>query len=316
MAQSLGPVLARLVARQDLELHFVTQSTYVDLLDGLGFASVIAFDRRGGWPAWRRLRAAMREVRADLAVDLQGNWKSALVTSVSGARRRVGAAGSHRQAPASGFLLERIDVGGSRHPAHVATCLLQAVLGLKAASTTTSPRPHLRATSAEVARIDARLMDLGLSPGQPVDVLVLAPQGDNRAWPVQYMERHAQLADHPVLWIQGPAEKSEALPASARVLVQREGEVRDLIALGCRVAESGGRVFGPDVGSTHVMSACRAETHALFGPQDPLLTAPRGAYIVVRNTPPDCMPCRSRACVNAGGPICMEFDALDSHRIG
>lgn len=315
LCQSLGAVQALQSEQPDLELHFVTQTSNVPLLEELGFASVIALDRYGGRRARRDVRRAMRSLQADLAIDLQGNWKSALITRASGAVRRVGAAGSHRQAPASGLLLERIAIEGPRHPAHVATCLLRELLGLKVTSTPTSPRPQLCATDAELAGVDGRLTHLGIEPGRPFDVLVVARHDDNRAWPREYMERQMDRTHGSVLWLLGPAEAAEPLPAGASALVQRAGETRELVALGRRVALSGGRVFGPDVGTTHVMAACGAETYAFFGPQDPERTAPPGAFIVVRSDPPSCVPCQSRRCANPAGPICMEFDASDAHRI-
>lgn len=315
LCQSLGAVQALQAEQPDLELHFVTQESNVALLDGLGFASVIGFDRHGGRRARRALRRTMRSLQADLAIDLQGNWKSALVTRMSGARACVGAAGSHRQAPMSGILLRRVAISGPRHPAHVATCLLRELLGLTVDSTPSSPRPRLCATEAELRDLDARLGELEISPVRPFDVMVVAGDGDNRAWPIENMARHAAKEPGPVLWLRGPAEASVSLPPEAVVLSPGEAGLRELVALGCRLADTGGRAFGPDVGTTHVLAACGVETYALFGPQDPLRTGPPGAYIVVRNDPPACMPCRSRRCANPLGPVCMAFDVDQGQRI-
>ncbi len=312
VCQSLGAVQALQAQRPELQLHFVTQISNVGLVENLGFASVIPFDRRGGWRARRQVFRAMRQVDAELAIDLQGNWKSAWITRRSGARRCYGAAGSHRQAPMSALLLRRVTVRGPRHPAHVAAVLLQQLLGLELPEAEQGGvliEPRLRVESAELQGIDAQLGQLGIVAGRPFDVFVLARQDDVRAWPIAEMKRQAAASPHPVLWLQGPAEAAEVLPPGIKLLSQQKGGVRELIALGARVALSGGRVFGPDVGGTHVLAACGAETYALFGPQDPEHTGPPGAHILVRNGAPACQPCRSRCCANPLGPVCMAFGA-------
>ena len=310
LCQSLGAMQALQEQCPDLELHVVTQTSNQALLDGLGFTSVIPFDRHGGWRGLRDVRQAMRRVDADVAVDLQGNWKSALITRMSGAGRRVGAAAGHRQAPASGWLLERLGIEGPKHPAHVAAGLLSEISGQAASPTTWGRRASLRATELELARVDGQLIGLGLDPQRPIDVLVVARPDDNRAWPIPAMQRQASATSAQVLWLRGPAESAVELPPGVLALTHEPGSLRDLVALGCRIAGRQGRVFGPDVGGTHVLAACGAQTHALFGPQDPERTGPPGAHILVHPNPPNCMPCRSRGCAHPKGPVCMEFDAV------
>lgn len=309
LCQSLGAMQALQEERPDLELHVVTQNSNTALLDGLGFTSVIPFDRHGGWRGLRDVRQAMRRVDADVAVDLQGNWKSAIITRMSGAGRRVGAASSHRQDPLSGCLLERFGIDGPKHPAHVATCLLSEISGQKPSPTALGRRALLRATEAELRRVDGQLIDLGLDPQRPIDVLVVARPEDNRAWPIQAMQQQASVTSAQVLWLKGPAESTVELPPGALAMTHEANSLRDLVSLGCRIAGREGRVFGPDVGGTHVLAACGVQTHAFFGPQDPERTGPLGAHILVHPDPPSCMPCRSRSCSHPKGPVCMEFGA-------
>ncbi|MCA8958221.1 MAG: glycosyltransferase family 9 protein [Planctomycetes bacterium] len=303
VTECLGAVQALRRARPDLELHFVTQQAAAPLLDGLALASVVVHDRRAGWRGVRATAAALRRLDLDQAIDLQGNWKSALVTRLSGARHTLGAARPHRQEPWSALLLQRrVAVDGAFHPAVVAHHLLRSL-----APDLDDQRVRLDASAGERAAIATELRALGLDPTRPFEVLVVGDPRDNRSWPVAAMAQQAARAACPALWLCGPDERNVALPEGAVVLAQTAGSVRALVALGVAVREARGRVLGPDRGATHVLAATGAETVVLFGPQDPGCTAPVGARVVVRADGPGCVPCKARRCRHAAGPVCMEF---------
>ena len=307
VVQSLGAVRGLIDARPDLEVHFVTQTTLVPLLEGLGLASVIALDRRGGIAAFWRSRKAMRRVAPDCTVDLQGNWKSAALTRLSGAAERVGADSFHRQEPRSSILLHRrVSIDGPWHPATVAVQLLREF-----APDLVVSRPVLSATEAERVRIGDVVRRAGIDPDHPFSVFVVTDPSDNRAWHLAAMQRQAGLGPGPVLWLRGPAEIDVALPEGVVSLTQGPGQLRDLIALGGLVREVGGRVLGPDQGATHVLYAAGAPTIALYGPQDPARTAPPGATVLTLSEGPSCVPCGERWCGHPEGPVCMGFTTAE-----
>ena len=92
VVHTLGAAEALARARPDLELHFVVQRRIAPLLENLSYlSSVLVHERR---PALTGLwRTAMRARRLGFAValDLQGNWKSAAVCWLSRAPQRIGA---------------------------------------------------------------------------------------------------------------------------------------------------------------------------------------------------------------------------------
>ena len=80
-------------ARPRARIAWVVQREFAGLLDGLpGLERAIHFARRGGARAWLDLRAELCAFAPTLAVDAQGNLKSAMTLLTCGAPRRVGLA--------------------------------------------------------------------------------------------------------------------------------------------------------------------------------------------------------------------------------
>jgi ADP-heptose:LPS heptosyltransferase len=312
LVHGLGAIESLHRARPDWRLTVVTQTPFAPLLAGFpGVARVVGFDRRGGLSAFRRLRTALRCERYDVAIDLQGNWKSAAVAWLSGARLRLGAGAAWRQEPASRWLLHRtVPVAGPRHPARIAFALVQH-LALDAV-----PTPgRLQATDAELATERTTLAGLGVDPVHPFRVLVVTDPADPRALRPRILAAEAAASAEPTVLLLGPAEASLPVPADTRVLRHRAGELRRLVALGQLVAAAGGLVIGPDQGASHVLAAAGARCLVAFGAQDPACTAPSTATVLLHPAPPPCAPCRRRRCRHADGPVCMEFTTAEARTV-
>lgn len=308
VVQGLGAAAALRAARPDWRIVWATQTPFAPLLDGHpAIDRVVAFDRRGGLRALLAVRAELRAERCDVALDLQGNWKSALVAVLSGARNVVGMAAPWRQEPRSRWLLRRtIACAATPHPARAAWELAKAI-----APDAPYRQPHLRATPDELARERAALAALGVDAARPFDVVVVTDPADARALRPEVVAALAANAARPLVQALGPAEASVAPPAAAPALRHGRGEVRRLIALGALVAAAGGEVIGPDQGAAHVLAAAGARCRLAFGAQDPRRTAPPGATALVHAAPPPCVPCRRTVCSHRQGPVCMEFALSD-----
>lgn len=305
LVQSLGAIEALAVIRPDLRITMVTQSPLTPLLNGFpGISRVVPFQRDGGWRGLRRVRTELREDVYDHALDLQGNWKSAMIACLSGARVRVGSRGAGRREPWSRLLLDRsVRITGDPHPARIALQLVRTV----------EPRvsfrlPRLVATEAEVAAERAAIRTVGVDPMRPFQVIVVTDPADPRALRPDTVRAQGRAADMPVLLLRGPAEAG--LPHDLEFAAMQHGrnEVRRLIALGAVLAAASGRVLGSDQGAVHVLAAAGAQCTVMFGAQDPRRTAPPAAVAVVHPQPPPCSPCRRRRCVHPDGPVCMQFD--------
>lgn len=303
LVQGLGAIAALHAARPDWRLTVVTQAPFAPLLAGMpGLARVVTFERRGGLPAVRALRNALRTEPCDVALDLQGNWKSAFVALLSGARERLGAAGPWRREPASRWLLHRAVAPSSRHPAAVAAALVRELVpGLAVGA------PRLVATPAEVAAEAAAVRTLGIDPGQPFRVLVVTDPRDSRALRPEQLAAFAAAERQPVLQLLGPAEVALPPAVAAPTLRHGRGELRRLVALGALVAAARGEVLGPDQGASHVLAAAGARVAVCFGAQDPDRTGPPAAARFVHAAPPPCAPCHRLRCQHPSGPVCMDF---------
>ena len=265
--------------------------------------SIVVVDRR---PAlWGALSAArrLRHLAPDVALDLQGNWKSATLARLSGARRRIGVGRAWRREPRSHVLLnEKVECSGPPHPAHLALKVIRVL-----APDAPPLPPELVAAEEEMEREADALTAAGVPGGQPLRVLVMARPEDPRSWHVDAMLRETREHPGPSVWLAGPDEADMPGPDGVPILRHGRGELRRLVALGCHLARVGGEAIGPDRGTIHVLAACGLPTTALYGPQDPGRTAPPEARVLVSADGPDCVPCRQRHCTHPQGPVCMDF---------
>lgn len=306
VVHALSAIEALALARPQWRIHVAVQREFAPLFSGLDHvASVFEHVRRPALSGMLRLRAHLRRLRCALALDLQGNWKSALAVRLSGAPRRVGIAGPWRREPTSACLLNELvpATAAVPHPARLALDVVRRV-----APDASDRRPRLSAASSEIERELTALRQLGIDGELPFLVLVLGPPADNRSWPSEEAAAEAAACPWPAVVLVGPREPpGMRLPVGVPVLRHAPGEVRRLVALGALLARAGGRAVGPDQGPTHVLAAAGAGVVVLYGPQDPERTAPLGVPVLVRADRPACVPCRRRVCDHPEGPVCMRF---------
>ncbi|MFQ6131470.1 MAG: lipopolysaccharide heptosyltransferase II [Armatimonadota bacterium] len=254
-------------------------------------------DGHSAVPRWRDYARAARQARAarfDLAVDMQGLLKSAIITYYSAAPRRLGF-GWCRVGGRWALNMRLPGPPPARHAVDV-YCEFARYLGAE-------PDPaqfDLAPRQADGAAAEALLAKaFGAVPDMPV-VLLPASAWPSKQWPP---DRFAALA--------------RALAAEgAHVAVLASAGARDLAAdiarrAGGGVASLAGQTtlgqlisllercrlaVGGDTGPTHIAAALGVPTLALYGPTSPEVTGPRGPAVrVVRHQVP-CAPCRERAC--------------------
>ena len=301
--QSLGAVASLRAAHPDWRVTVVTQREWAPLLKGVdGLDRVVNFHRRGGLPALWALRRELRREHYDVALDLQGNWKSALVAKLSGARKCIGMVGAWRQEPRSAWLLhETVACTETPHPARAAWELVKQVAP-------EAPFCHSLLAASESELFDERvvLTQIGVDVERAFRVVVVTDTSDPRALRPSAV-REFTRDGMPTVLLLGPGESGMRTP-SGMVVRHGRGDVRRMIALGSLVAKVGGEVIGPDQGATHVLLASGASGRVFFGSQDPQRTAPVSAEAFVRSGKLECRPCRKSTCTNREGVVCMEFD--------
>jgi heptosyltransferase I len=219
----------------------------------------------------------VRSVHYDVAIDLQGAIRSAVLARWSGAGVVLGAT-EPRESPAGLWYTRQAIVRGA-HVVEQNFSLAEAVTQ----RTMAMPRPELPRDCAAEKRIDERLAEAGiakfaiLNPG--------AGWGAKR-WPA---ERYGQVArvlaecGLRAILNYGPGEESlahEAEEASLGTARAMKTTISELIALTRRAL----LFIGGDTGPMHLAAALQVPVVAIFGPTDPARNGPFGTRnIVLRN---------------------------------
>jgi heptosyltransferase I len=227
--------------------------------------------------AWNDVRAA----HYDVAVDMQGAMRSAVLARWSGARVVYGAS-EPRETPAS-LWYTRKEVTQGRHVVEQNLSLAEAIIGrrMKLSRDISCQLPIDPEAEARVAR---NLVQQGIG-----DFAILNPGAGwgAKRWPAErYGEVARRLAGAGVcpLVNYGPGEEHlfrAVLAASGGTAKPASGTITELIALTRRA-----RLFiGGDTGPLHLAAALRIPVVAIFGPTDPARNGPYGTRSVVLRSP-------------------------------
>jgi lipopolysaccharide heptosyltransferase I len=242
----------------------------------------------------RLAAVAVRERRYDLALDLQGLWKSAAWARVSGARRVLGFARSFRREPASALLMgERAEIPSQAVHVIDKNLALLRTLGIEAIGSRSFPLPR----DQQVAeRVERRLHQAGVE-----DYAVLNAGGGWRSklWPAAgFGAVGIALAERGltplVTWGPGEEALADGVVAASKGAAQRcfATTLPELV----EVLRRAHLVLAADTGPLHLACAVATPVVGLYGPTDPARNGPfADADRVVRRTPP-CAPCHRRAC--------------------
>ena len=219
---------------------------------------------------WNDVRAA----RYDVAVDLQGAMRSAVLARWSGARVVYGAA-EPRESPASLWYTRKV-VGLGRHVIEQNVSVAEALIGRRVEV----PGAEVPRDPRSEERVEKQLREF--SGG---DFAVLNPGAGwgAKRWPAErYGEVACGLAKLGVRSIlnYGPGEEElvrVAEAASGGNARAMRCTLTELIALMRRA-----RLFvGGDTGPLHLAAALRVPVVAIFGPTDPARNGPYGTQSVV-----------------------------------
>ena len=254
----------------------------------------------------RRLRAR----RFDIAIDLHGGPRSALLTWASGAPRRIG----YRMPGHAWMYTELVDRPDDLSPRHsvLKQWDLLAPLGADAA-TPARDSVEMAGDAAAAARVDTVLGQAGIGPLHPLVMLHVSAGNPFRRWPQEsFAEVIAALARRdPVrrfMVTSGPsdAEAARAIVEAARLglgaaagaaIAHGQFDVAELRVLADRAAV----YIGGDSGPLHIAATTRTPIVALFGPtlaeRSMPWRDPRWFAEAIDDGPLPCRPCHQRHCV-------------------
>jgi len=220
----------------------------------------------------------VRAVRYQVAIDLQGAIRSAVLARWSGAPVIYGAA-EPRESPASLWYTRPVITHGT-HVIDQNLSVVEAVAQRKLKV----PRVQLPHDVEAELRMDQRLAQAGMG-----DFAILNPGAGwgAKRWPAQrYGQVAKALAHHGLRTILncGPGEDDlarEAEAASEGAAHAMKCSISELIALTRRA-----KLFvGGDTGPLHLAAALQVPVVAIFGPTDPARNGPYGTQSIVLRNP-------------------------------
>ena len=225
---------------------------------------------------WKTALRALRRTAYDIAIDLQGLMKSAVLARASGAARVVGFSIWHlREKSARPFYSDAHDAEGG-HVIRKNLRLLRAV-GVE--------DDEIRFPLADVPSPALDELRRRIPPDRPFALINAGAAWPNKRWPAGHFGelatflRDACEVTPVVLW--GPGEEAladavTAASSNAAVAAPATG-VADLVAL----ARASALVVSGDTGPLHIATAVGAPTVSLFGPTDPERNGPYAENDVV-----------------------------------
>lgn len=296
-------------------LTWVAEPLSVPIVRGYpGVDEVITLDRKAlnrgarnpltAIPTAGKLAGFFRELRSrgfDLAVDFQGNMRSAAVTAGSGAKARVGFSPGHAREYVPGAYTKQVAVRRGLHKVEKDFELVRA-LGVPGEP----ERVDIGFTEQEKGMADEFFAQIG------GDAVIMHPGvstfGSFKAWPVEHYARLAEavageLGMSVVLtWGPGEEETVEAVVRETGVEVAVSPKTGTMRELACVLSRA--RAFvGADTGPLHLANMVGAPVVGIYGPKDPGIYGP---YFeprrIVRSETCACSPCDKRRCDD---PVCL-----------
>lgn len=260
---------------------------------------VILFDRRrygmmgrgmGSTAAFVDFIKSLRARRFDLAIDLQGLFRSGFLSMATGAPVRIGFAAAREMAWL--FYTHHIRVAEPDRHAADRNYLVGRLLGFESV-----PMVFDLAVTADERRAAIEIIeDAGLQPGDPFLAVLPGARWETKRWAAA---RFAAMIDRvaadygvPTLLLGGPGEEPvcEQVVLGARskpANLAGETSVRDLVA----ILERASVVVAHDSAPMHMSAALGRPLVAILGPTNRHRTGPYGMTDSVVQADVPCAPC-------------------------
>lgn len=313
---SLGDVILALFACHalkgsfpDLKVEWVCESRIKDLLGLCGFIDrVIEFPKHeitGGVKERRFLsvieitRKFLKDLRRenyDITIDLHGNLKSAIVSSLARSRRLIGFSKPYSKEGSHLFYREKIT-----GPPHIHK-IERFMLPMRYLGVNGSPRDFdIDVRKEDLRYIERFLGSLNISG----PIIAINPfssrKGMYKRWPLEsYRALIGKIISQTpfkviILW--GSTDEEEEAQSLAKyfphgVYTSCKTSIPELIALLSKVDLH----IAGDTASSHLCSLLKKPQVVIFGPSDHRINAPVGKWTVVLRKDVGCNPCKVRDC--------------------
>ncbi|MCE3223434.1 MAG: putative Lipopolysaccharide heptosyltransferase [Nitrospira sp.] len=267
----------------------------VEVIEGVDHVCAVGT----GLSGWLGRISELRASGFDLAVDLQGLFRSGAMAWLSGSGRRVGFANAREGSPL--FYTQRVEVPEGPMHAVDRYLLVAEALG---AERPAQPRFEFVERAQDRQAVDRILTRSGLPASLPWMAINASARWETKRWPPQHFAEAAdqlsQAHGLPTVFIGGAAERPEAQAVMALMrtkAVDLTGQT-PVGLLPCLLRQAAVLITN-DSGPMHIAAAVGTSVVALFGPTDPRRTGPYGRGHVVLSHAVECSPCFRRDCARA-----------------
>lgn len=277
----------------------LTNNPYIDdiiIFDKPKFKSFIGLFTSG-----RNLAKQLKDKKIELALDLQGLFKSSAIAYLSGAPKRLVYCNARE-------FSDKISqkVCGSNSDGHVVDCYLDVARALDCH--VTEPEFVINITEKEAVLAEAITKQAGLDITKPYVVLIPGTNWPNKCWPPGKFAKLAEkLFEHDIIpaFVGTNADK----PAMGKITAKMTIPPVDLTGKTtlkqlAHILKNALTVVAGDTGPMHLAAAVNTPVIALFGPTDPARNGPYGTGHIVLTTAQSCQGCWRRQCTE--GKVCLD----------
>lgn len=228
----------------------------------------------------------------DLALDLQGLFKSAAITALSGAKQRLGYCNMRELSQ-----LVSKPVCGVNQDGHIVDRYLDVARFLGCDINTAVFT--LNNTLEEEAKAAGIAAKAGLPANHPYVILAPGTNWPSKCWPVEhFMQLAAKLNQMDIISviIGGANDSSLALPIRNACPTAVDLTGKTTLKELAFIMKGACCFIGGDTGPMHLAAAVQTPVVALFGPTDPNRNGPYGHRHIVLTIQEDCQGCWNRQC--------------------
>ena len=231
------------------------------------------------------LRGKLRSEHYSICIDVQGLFRSGLISLLSGAKKRVGFSDAREGAPF--FYNLKIEGGQGIHAVDRYLKLLQP-LGIRAEEIE-FPLPPFE----QIKPVEGKYY-----------IIIPGARWQTKIWPAEYyaqlvciISKKLNLSDLTPVIVgsrkdEEIAEKISKLSRGITVNLTGKTTLRELVS----IIKGASFVITNDSGPMHIASAVKTPVIAIFGPTSPVLTGPYGQQHIVLTAGLPCQPCFKRTC--------------------
>ena len=287
----------------DAKISWVVKDAYVDILNGNPLIDeLILLIKSSLTTSIFSFRKKLRHGSFDLAVDMQGLFRSGLIAFLSGAPVRIGF--SNARELASLFYTHKVDAPLNLHAVD-RNLKLAAALGCEVQEIE-FPINFNRETEQEALGF---LQKIQLDTRRPLVTFVPGARWEKKRWPLHSFSRLGDLLIQKMgagIIVAGSRQENRLIHEIRSAMKNPSAEAVDfsLTKLTALLSKSD-VVVTNDSGPMHIAVAMRTPVVALFGPTDPARTGPYSKKCLIIQRDLECIPCFRKQC-SQGSFECME----------